>query len=192
MVVVVWNKGPGSAPVTIVPARSLDNPSLPPRLPIEAMKDTLTDASRCYCSIDNIARSNQRNSDFPRTTDLRVYHLGLRPGEVANRLVRDYVPLNYCIGTSKLNEDIQITVGSPSRAHTIASYLDVTPKPFQLSSERGFLTITGRYKRVPVSIVSIGMGAPNMDFFVREVRECLVGDMLVIRQVLICEVPRWS
>ncbi|KAK0458260.1 uridine phosphorylase [Desarmillaria tabescens] len=106
------------------------------------MKDTLTDAN------------------FPRTTDLRVYHLGLRPGEVANRL---------------------ITVGSPSRAHTIASYLDVIPKPFQLSSERGFLTITGRYKGVPVSIVSIGMGAPNMDFFVREVRECLVGDMLVIR-----------
>ncbi|KAK0470780.1 nucleoside phosphorylase domain-containing protein [Armillaria novae-zelandiae] len=126
------------------------------------MKDTLTDSSTSYCSIDNIARSNKRNLDFPRTTDLRVYHLGLRPGEVANRL---------------------ITVGSPSRAHTIASYLDVTPNPFQLSSERGFLTITGRYKRVPVSIVSIGMGAPNMDFFVREVRECLVGDMLVIRQL---------
>ncbi|KAG7440572.1 purine and uridine phosphorylase [Guyanagaster necrorhizus] len=106
------------------------------------MKDTLTDAN------------------FPRTADLRVYHLGLRPGEVANRL---------------------ITVGSSSRAHTIASFLDVTPKPFQLSSERGFLTITGRYKGVPVSIVSIGMGASNMDFFVREVRECLVGDMLVIR-----------
>ncbi len=27
--------------------------------------------------------------DFPRTADLRVYHLGLRPGEVANRLVRN-------------------------------------------------------------------------------------------------------
>ncbi|KAF9020895.1 purine and uridine phosphorylase [Hymenopellis radicata] len=106
------------------------------------MKDTLTDAN------------------FPRTADLRVYHLGLRPGEVANRL---------------------ITVGSPSRAVTIASHLDVTPKPFQLSSERGFLTITGRYKGVPVSICSIGMGTPNMDFFVREVRECLIGDMLIIR-----------
>ncbi|KAF8897979.1 nucleoside phosphorylase domain-containing protein [Mucidula mucida] len=106
------------------------------------MKDTLTDAN------------------FPRTADLRVYHLGLRPGEVANRL---------------------ITVGSPSRAVTIASHLDATPKPFQLSSERGFLTITGMYKGVPVSICSIGMGTPNMDFFVREVRECLIGDMLIIR-----------
>jgi len=35
------------------------------------MKDTLTDAN------------------FPRTADQRVYHLGLRPGEVANRIV-DY------------------------------------------------------------------------------------------------------
>jgi len=98
--------------------------------------------------------------DFPRTVDQRVYHLGLRPGEVANRL---------------------ITVGTPSRAECVFKFLDLQPKPFVLSSERGFLTITGRYKGVPVSIVSIGMGDPNMDFFVREVRECLSGDMCIIR-----------
>ena len=45
------------------------------------------------------------------------------------------------------------------------------------------MTITGRYKGVPVSIVSTGMGFPNTDFFVREVRECLSGDMLVVRLV---------
>ncbi|EPQ61316.1 purine and uridine phosphorylase, partial [Gloeophyllum trabeum ATCC 11539] len=98
--------------------------------------------------------------DFPRTLDQRVYHLGLRAGEVANRI---------------------ITVGSPSRAGSIASFLDAEPKPFRITSERGFLTITGRYKGVPVSICSIGMGHPNMDFFVREVRECLSGDMIVVR-----------
>ena len=43
------------------------------------------------------------------------------------------------------------------------------------------MTITGRFKGVPISIVSIGMGSPNMDFFVREVRECLAGDMIVVR-----------
>ncbi|KAJ6555215.1 nucleoside phosphorylase domain-containing protein [Mycena vulgaris] len=106
------------------------------------MKQTLTDAN------------------FPRTADLRVYHLGLRPGEVANRIV---------------------TVGSPSRAHTVAAHFDATPPPFELASERGFLTITGRYKGVPISVVSIGMGHPNVDFFVREVRECLSGDMLIVR-----------
>ncbi|TFK33738.1 nucleoside phosphorylase domain-containing protein [Crucibulum laeve] len=106
------------------------------------MKDTLTDAN------------------FPRTADQRVYHLGLRPGEVANRIV---------------------TVGSPSRAKTIAKSLDAKPELFELSSERGFLTITGRYKNVPISIVSIGMGSPNMDFFIREVRESVSGDMAIVR-----------
>ncbi|KAF8996143.1 nucleoside phosphorylase domain-containing protein [Cyathus striatus] len=106
------------------------------------MKDTLTDAN------------------FPRTADLRVYHLALRTGEVANRI---------------------ITVGAPSRANAIAKYLDASPKPFVLTSERGFMTITGRYKQIPISIVSIGMGSPNLDFFVREVRECLSGDMVVVR-----------
>ncbi|KAM5542312.1 hypothetical protein V8D89_004185 [Ganoderma adspersum] len=100
------------------------------------------------------------DANFPRTLDQRVYHLGLRAGEVANRI---------------------ITLGAPSRAHGIASYLDPTPTPFEITSERGFTTITGRYKGVPVSIVAIGMGYPNADFFVREVRECLTGDMLVVR-----------
>ncbi|KIM86516.1 hypothetical protein PILCRDRAFT_96037 [Piloderma croceum F 1598] len=100
------------------------------------------------------------DANFPRTADHRVYHLGLRAGEIANRIV---------------------TVGSESRARTIASFLDKTPEPFKLSSERGFITITGRYSGVPVSIVSVGMGSPNVDFFIREARECLSGDMVVIR-----------
>ncbi|KAJ3740195.1 purine and uridine phosphorylase [Lentinula detonsa] len=106
------------------------------------MKDKLTDAN------------------FPRTADNRVYHLGLRPGEIANRIV---------------------TVGSPSRALTIATHFDEEPKKFRLVSERGFQTITGRYKGVPVSVISIGMGAPNMDFFVREARESIAGDMVIVR-----------
>lgn len=100
------------------------------------------------------------DANFPKTADGRVYHLGIRVGEVANRIV---------------------TVGSISRAERIAKMLDASPKPFSLYSERGFLTITGCYKSVPVSIVCIGMGGPNADFFIREVRECLRGDMLVIR-----------
>lgn len=74
-------------------------------------------------------------------------------------------------------------MGSPSRALIIAEHLDKTPVPFKLTSERGFVTLTGRYKGFPVSIVSTGMGFPNTDFFVREVRECLSGDMLVVRLV---------
>lgn len=109
---------------------------------VASMKDLVTDAN------------------FPRTLDQRVYHLGIRAGEVANRI---------------------ITVGSPSRAERIAGFLDASPKPFRLATERGFLTITGRYQGVPLSIVSIGMGSAMADFFVREVRECLSGDMVVVR-----------
>ncbi|KAF9792409.1 purine and uridine phosphorylase [Thelephora terrestris] len=100
------------------------------------------------------------DANFPRTADGRVYHLGLKAGEIANRIV---------------------AVGHPSRALVIEEHLDKSPVPFKLTSERGFVTITGRYKGVPVSIVSTGMGFPNTDFFVREVRECLRGDMLVVR-----------
>ena len=72
----------------------------------------------------------------------------------------------------------------------LASLLDHSPKPFELYSERGFLTMTGRYHGTPVPIISIGMGYPNMDFFVREVRECLLGDMAVVRsysEFLLCQ-----
>jgi len=79
------------------------------------------------------------------------------------------------------NITMQVTVGSPSRANTVASFLDSQPKPFILSSERGFLTITGRYKGTPISIISIGMGSPNMDFFVREIRESVSGDLAIVR-----------
>jgi uridine phosphorylase len=48
-------------------------------------------------------------------------------------------------------------------------------------SSRGFLTYTGRYKGQAVSVVSIGMGYPNMDFFVREVRAIVKGTLAVIR-----------
>ncbi|TRM56293.1 nucleoside phosphorylase domain-containing protein [Schizophyllum amplum] len=100
------------------------------------------------------------DANFPRTAEGRTQHLAVRPGEVANRIV---------------------TVGSAPRAHTLASLLDEKPAPFELASERGFLTITGRYKGVPISIMCIGMGAPNLDFFVRESRECVVGDMAIVR-----------
>lgn len=96
---------------------------------------------------------------------------------------------------------LQVTVGDPKRARTIAAHFDKSPKPFELLSERGFLTITGtllsrciqpcrlilvvgRYNGVPISVIAIGMGGPNMDFFVREARECLVGEMVIVRCVI--------
>ncbi|GJJ78530.1 hypothetical protein EMPS_10889 [Entomortierella parvispora] len=110
------------------------------------------------------------NANFPMDAEGRTYHVGVKRGELANRV---------------------ITVGDPVRAMILARSLDgvdpATPAKsvpsnlFSLASHRGFLTITGRYKNVPVSIVAIGMGISMMDFFVRECRAVVDGPMLMIR-----------
>ncbi|KAJ1949654.1 hypothetical protein FBU59_001047 [Linderina macrospora] len=52
---------------------------------------------------------------------------------------------------------------------------------FERSSHRGFLTITGIYHGLPVSIVAIGMGLSMMDFFVRETRMVVDGPLSIVR-----------
>ncbi|CAG8608800.1 6077_t:CDS:2 [Ambispora leptoticha] len=100
------------------------------------------------------------NANFPRTADGRVYHVGVKHGEVANRI---------------------ITVGEPSRARTIAKLLDDNSPILTIESDRGFFIKTGCYQGVPISIVSIGMGLAMMDFFVREVRAVVDGPLIIIR-----------
>lgn len=75
------------------------------------------------------------DANFPRSQDLRTYHLGTKNGDIANRL---------------------LVVGDSSRAKMIAQNFD--NPPFELRSERGFECYTGKYKGVPVSIFAIGMG----------------------------------
>lgn len=93
--------------------------------------------------------------------DGRVTHLGLTDGELAPRIV---------------------TVGSLSRAKRLRACLDgPTDKTFELASDRGFTTFTGAFDGVPVSVVATGMGAPMMDFLVREARAVVDGPMLFVR-----------
>lgn len=48
-------------------------------------------------------------------------------------------------------------MGAFSRAEKIASMFDASPAPVRVSSNRGFLTITGYYQGTHVSVVGIGM-----------------------------------
>ncbi|KAK3826391.1 MAG: nucleoside phosphorylase domain-containing protein [Linnemannia gamsii] len=110
------------------------------------------------------------NANFPMDPEGRTYHVGIKRGELANRI---------------------ITVGDPARAIVLSRSLDgvdpTTPAKtvpanlFSHASHRGFLTVTGRYKGTPVSIVAIGMGVSMMDFFVRECRAVVDGPMIMIR-----------
>ncbi|KAG1672222.1 hypothetical protein FOA52_002923 [Chlamydomonas sp. UWO 241] len=107
---------------------------------------------------------NVSNANFPTTADGCTYHLGTKRGQVANRI---------------------LTVGSVARAEMLTKLL--TPlapgmsHPLTVLSSRGFLTSTGLYNGVPVSIVSHLMGMPNMDFMVRECRAVVSGTMAVVR-----------
>ncbi|CAI2164971.1 18563_t:CDS:2 [Funneliformis geosporum] len=62
-----------------------------------------------------------------------------------------------------------------------SKWLDKDTPVFYLESQRGFTTLTGKYHGVPISIVGIGMGISMMDFFIREVRSIVDGQLAIIR-----------
>lgn len=88
------------------------------------------------------------NANFPMTSDGRVYHLDIKAGEIANRI---------------------LLVGDLARAKLYAD-LYLEKDYFSLLSHRGFLTITGQFKGQRISIVGTGMGTAMIDFSIREIR----------------------
>eukprot|EP00877_Chromochloris_zofingiensis_P005897 jgi/Chrzof1/1560/Cz10g12140.t1 len=103
------------------------------------------------------------DANFPVDTEGRTLHIGTKKGEMANRI---------------------LSVGSMDRALLIADLLKPPRQGhelFQHLSSRGFLTITGLYNNIPISIVTTMMGMPNMDFVVRESRAVVDGQMAIVR-----------
>lgn len=100
------------------------------------------------------------DANFPRDAEGRTYHVGTKAGEVANRV---------------------ITVGDYTRARRIAASFDGGKALFEHESHRKFLTLTGTYQGTPITVVAIGMGFSVVDFFVRECRAVVQGDMVIVR-----------
>ncbi|CDI82629.1 uridine phosphorylase, putative [Eimeria praecox] len=91
----------------------------------------------------------------------RAYHLGVQHGELYNRI---------------------LTVGHAGRADWLAErFLDSHMRTLSLKSNRNFRLHSGFYKNKPVSIVSIGMGAPMMDVLVREASYLTDGPLAIVR-----------
>ncbi len=119
-------------------------------------------------SDDTQPRSVYRDTNaVPRNPDDTTLHLAVKEGEVAPRIV---------------------TVGCPGRAARIAQSLDPARPVFLKVSPRGFETYTGTFEGTPVSIVSIGMGLAMMDFFVREIRQVVAGEALLVVRFGTCGV----
>ena len=85
-------------------------------------------------------------ADAPRTGDLQ-YHLGLRAGELA-----EYVLL----------------AGDPGRSEKVAARFDSVSVERR---NREIVTYTGRYRGMPASIMSTGMGPDNIEIVIAEALE---------------------
>jgi uridine phosphorylase len=84
------------------------------------------------------------DSELIINADGSVFHLHLKPGQVAERIV---------------------LVGDPERVTLIGGYLDAIECDV---SNREFHSITGRYKGKRLSIISHGIGCDNMDIVLNE------------------------
>jgi uridine phosphorylase len=99
-------------------------------------------------------------TEFPLSEDGRTYHLQTKKGEVANRI---------------------ICVGDLGRAERYSQNLDKDTPIIKILSSRGFLTLTGKYKGTPVTILGSGMGISMIDFAIREVRGIMDGKFAMVR-----------
>lgn len=102
-------------------------------------------------------------TNFPKDAEGHTYHLAMKAGELANDI---------------------IIVGDPNRATIVAGHLSpdpTLPHVFPHTCNRGFTAFTGFFEGHRVSVVSIGMGFPMVDFFVREARAIVDGPMKIIR-----------
>jgi uridine phosphorylase len=79
----------------------------------------------------------------------RVYHLGLAPGELASNLVQ---------------------VGDPQRAYRVAARFDEVRHEIR---NREFVTLTGTFGGLPVSVLGTGIGTDNVEIALIEAHALL-------------------
>lgn len=90
-----------------------------------------------------------KSAELVQTAEGRQYHIGLKPGDLA-----PYILL----------------CGDPARVEKVAQYLTETTKPIR---HREYVTVSGRYEGVPVSVMATGMGPDNTEIAVVEISQLL-------------------
>lgn len=93
--------------------------------------------------------SRYRSAEIVEEADGRQYHLGLAPGDVASQV---------------------ILVGDPGRARRCSRYLDDVSKPI---AHREYVTISGKYRGLPVSLLATGIGCDNTEIAIVELANLL-------------------
>lgn len=89
------------------------------------------------------------SAEIVKDAEGRQYHIGVAPGEVA-----PYIFL----------------CGDVERVPKVAQFFDESRKPLV---SREYTTITGKYKGIPVSVMSTGIGCDNTEIAVVELSQCV-------------------
>lgn len=77
----------------------------------------------------------------------RQYHIGCKPGDVA-----PYI----------------LMCGDPARAHIVANHFSNAREPI---THREYVTITGEYKGIPITVIATGMGPDNTEMAYVEISQ---------------------
>ena len=88
--------------------------------------------------------SEIQSSEIVEDSEKRQYHISLSPEDVANTV---------------------LLVGDPARAEKVAKFFDAIRITI---SNREFITYTGTYKDIPISVMSTGIGPSNIEIAVVE------------------------
>lgn len=99
-----------------------------------------------------------KNTDLLINTDGSIYHLSLRPDQVADTI---------------------IVVGDPDRVQDVSFYFD---RVDTIVRNREFISHTGRLKRRRITVLSTGIGTDNIDIVINEL-DALVNIDLNTREI---------
>ena len=96
-----------------------------------------------------------KSAEDVSTAEGKQYHIGLKPGDLA-----PYVLL----------------CGDPARVHKVAGYFQKARPPI---AHREYVTVTGEYKGVPISVMATGMGPDNTEIALVEIGQILKKPTLI-------------
>lgn len=94
-----------------------------------------------------MSKKTFKSAELVSTSSGLQYHIGLKPGNVA-----PYILL----------------CGDPARVAKVARYFDKKNAPI---ANRDYVTVTGIYKGIPISVMATGMGADNTEIAVVELSQ---------------------
>lgn len=98
---------------------------------------------------------SSKSAEVIQSSDGTQYHIGLKAGDVA-----PYI----------------LMCGDVERVDKVAAFLDSPSKPFR---SREYITITGKYKGVPISVMATGMGPDNTEIAIVELSQIVKNPTLI-------------